>query len=111
MERYDKFKILNNSSDYYAPLRKSRNLKNIKHYETIIIKNPTLSERVRLKTDTHIWKYGDRFYKLAHKYYGEPQFWWVVAWYNGFPTEADVRPGDALEIPLNLEQAIKVLGV
>jgi len=62
-------------------------------------------------SDTHIWKYGDRFYNLAHKYYGDPTYWWVIAWYNALPTEADIRIGDVIQIPISLEEARSALGV
>ena len=103
---------MNNNTEFYSFLRKKRgNLKNIKHQVTPIIKNPSVSERASLETAGHIWTYGDRFYKLAHKYYNNSEYWWVIAWYNGFPTEADVFPGDVLDIPLNLEKTLMVLGV
>ena len=50
-------------------------------------------------------------YKIANKYYGNPRFWWVIAWYNGYPTEADVKKGAYLEIPVNLEDALRILGL
>jgi hypothetical protein len=109
--RYDQFRILNNDSDYYAPLRKSRGLKNIQHYETPVLHHPGVIERAVTKSETHIWKYGDRFYNLADKYYGNVDFWWIIAWYNGYPTEADIRNGDVIEIPLSLEEATVALGL
>lgn len=110
MGRYNKYKTLNNTSDYYKPLREIRNKsKALKHYETPIIHNPTVAERASLKTTSHIWKYGDRFYKLADQYYGDVRFWWVIAWYNGAPTEATLTNGNVIYIPLNLENALKVL--
>tara|TARA_R110002020_G_scaffold67401_1_gene176997 strand:+ start:1354 stop:1692 length:339 start_codon:yes stop_codon:yes gene_type:complete len=110
MARYNKYRIINNASDYYAPLRESRGVRNIKHYETPRIHNPTLKQRVSLLTTTHIWKYGDRFYKLADKYYNDTRFWWVIAWYNGAPTEAHLPTGVPIEIPVNIENALKALG-
>jgi hypothetical protein len=69
--RYDKYRILNNASEYYEPLRKSRGLKNIRHYETPYLENPSVSARMRTPATSHIWKYGDRFYKLADQYYND----------------------------------------
>ncbi len=66
---------------------------------------------MQIRTNSHVWKYGDRYYKLANTYYGDPQLWWIIAWYNGYPTEVNVKIGDVLEIPLNFEQIIEVLGV
>ena len=110
-KRNDNFNILNNSSDYYEALRKSRDSKNIQHYETPILYHPNILDRMNLETTGHIWSVGDRYYKLAHQYYGDPSYWWVIAWYNGRPTEADCLPGDALTIPLDLEEILDVLGV
>jgi len=111
MPRYNKYRILDNDSEYYAPLRRSRGLKSIRHYETPYIRHPTVGQRASLMTVTHVWKYGDRFYKLADKHYGDPRLWWVIAWYNSAPTEATLAIGSVIAIPVNIEKALKVLGV
>ena len=111
MPRYNKTRKVINSSEYYRLLRKERGVRAIEHYATPILHNPTVLQRMKLLTTTHIWKYGDRFYKLAHQYYGDERFWWVIAWYNGYPTEAHVKTGKALKIPTNLEEVLKTLRV
>jgi len=111
-KRYNNFRILNNSNEYYRFLRKRRGgLKNIQHYETPILYHPNILQRANLETTLHIWSSGDRYYKLANDFYGNPEYWWVIAWYNGRPTEVDCRPGDALTIPLDIERILEVLGV
>ena len=110
MPRYRRTKKFSNSSEYYEYLRKNRNVKRVIHYETPILNNPTVIDRAILTTDTHIWKYGDRYYNLATKYYGNPKYWWVIAWYNGAPTEADLDAGDMIEIPTDLEKTLVLLG-
>ena len=108
--RYTKYRILNNSSDYYEFLREERNnIRNIRQYETPILHMPTVIERASLKTTKHIWKYGDRFYKLAAQYYDDARYWWVIAQYNATPTEGQMRPGMVITIPLNLEKTLEVL--
>ena len=109
MPRYNKTRKVINSSEYYKPLRKRRNVKSITHYATPNLHNPSVLQRMNLLTTTHIWKYGDRFYNLAYQYYGDERFWWVIAWYNGYPTEAHIRTGALLYIPLNIQKALKVL--
>lgn len=111
MGRYNKDKILINASEYYQPLREERGVEAIRQYATPRLRNPTIKDRRQLKTTKHIWSYGDRLYKLAHRYYGDPQFWWVIAWYNATPTEADLQLGQLIRIPLNIEKVLKVLGV
>ena len=56
----------------------------------------------------HVWKAGDCYYKLANQYYGDAQYWWVIALFNQKPTEADVDLGDLIEIPLPLEAILRV---
>ena len=107
--RYNKTQKLSNHSAYYRFLRKKRHVRNIIQYATPKLYMPGPMARASLRVDTHIWKYGDRFYNLASQYYGDVRFWWVIAWYNGYPTEADVPTGARLAIPVNLEEALKVL--
>jgi nucleoid-associated protein YgaU len=48
---------------------------------------------------------------LAHKHYGDANLWWIIAWYNKKPTEAHVKMGDIITIPLPLDKVIRYLGV
>tara|TARA_R110000824_G_scaffold80365_6_gene202183 strand:+ start:1792 stop:2127 length:336 start_codon:yes stop_codon:yes gene_type:complete len=111
MPRNNKRKTMINDSEYYEPLRKSRNVKRIKQYETAILHNPTVAQRASVMTTKHIWTYGDRLYTLAHKYYGDSQFWWVIAWWNGYGVEAQIKTGAVLYIPIDISKAMKALGV
>ncbi len=112
MSRYNKYRILNNSNEYYRKLRQMRNnLKSISQYETPILRHPTLSDRISIDSTQIVWTLGDRLYKLADTYYNDPELWWVIAWYNGRPTEADFFPGDLITIPLNVEDVIEAYGL
>ena len=64
--RYTKTRTLGNDSEYYEPLRKSRKAKKIIHYETPVLYHPTPAQRRSVRSTGHIWKYGDRLYKLSH---------------------------------------------
>ena len=110
MARYDRYRILTNSSEYYKPLRDTRDLTFIRHYETPVMKNPSLADRMAVTSDSHLWKYGDRLYKLAYQYYGDARFWWVIAWYNLKPTDSHCRMGDIILIPQPLDRVLKYLG-
>ena len=88
--RYSKTKIFDNSEEYYQYLTKKRSIKSVTHYETPTLRNPTISERSSLVTQRHIWKLGDRLYNLSHKYYGDVNYCWVIAWYNGVGLESDI---------------------
>ena len=111
MSRYDKSPVFVNQEPSTELVRRMRKLRKITHYGTSFLYHPDVADRSGLNTDTHIWKYGDRFYNLANKYYGNPELWWLIAWYNGVPTEAHLKKGDVLEIPVNLEDVATILGV
>ena len=74
------------------------------------MRNPSVRQRAAVTTNKHIWKYGDRLYKLADQYYGDSRFWWVIAWWNGYGVEADIKTGAVLYIPIDIVIALKVLG-
>tara|TARA_R110000824_G_scaffold6830_1_gene31467 strand:- start:227 stop:559 length:333 start_codon:yes stop_codon:yes gene_type:complete len=107
--RYTKDKILNNSSEYYQSIRRGK--KAVQHYETPRLHNPSVIERSAVRSSTYIWKYGSRLYNLANQFYGSPRLWWVIAWYNGAPTEAHLKTGDVLYIPLDIDDAYRALGI
>jgi len=109
--RNKKQDVIENDSEFYKELYKRRGLKRIAHYETPIFRHPTISQRASITSVGYIWAYGDRFYKLANQYYGDVRFWWVIAWWNGYPTEANVQTGDFLDIPLDINAALDALGV
>ncbi len=85
--RNNNVSIIDNDSEHYKELYKRRGLKKISHHPTPKFRHPTVRERANVNTTGHVWVYGDRFYKLAQQYYGDVRYWWVIAWWNGYPTE------------------------
>ena len=57
-----------------------------------------------------VWSQGDRFWRLASKFYGDPSYWWIIAWFNQKPTEASVKRGEVLLIPTPLNKVLEVAG-
>lgn len=107
--RYKNTPRLINSSVYYEPLREPRDVKKIVQYATPRLLNPTQRQRSQLQATQHVWAYGDRLYNLANQFYGDPTYWWAIAWYNGYPTEAHIWTGAIIYIPLDLEKLLGVL--
>lgn len=109
--RYDNRLIATNDDEFYEDYFIKRNISFIRQYRTGILRHPTAADILTLETVGHVWKVGDRYYKLAHKHYGNSQFWWVIAWFNQKPTEQHLKLGDSLQIPLPLERVFGMLGV
>ncbi len=108
--RYKKVRKITNSTEYYEPLRKSRGAARIEQYATFKITNPTVQERASVLTTVHMWTYGDRLYKLAHQYYGDSRYWWVIAWWNGYCMESQIATGASIYIPMDLPTTLQILG-
>ena len=49
---------------------------------------------------------GDRLDNLAFQYYGDPKLWWAIAWFNEKPTEAHLKLGQLILVPIPVEKVI-----
>lgn len=109
--RYDGRQILLNNASLYRSVFNERGVRFIRQYNTPTMKYPTSEEIQELETIGHIWSQGDKFFKLAHSYYGDASLWWVIAWYNKKPTESHVAIGDTVYIPTPLSKILRFLDI
>lgn len=109
IERYLQRSILKNTQEMYDEYFRNRNVKYINQYETPTFSFPEVEQYANIPTITHVWTVGDRFYKLAHKYYGDSKDWWIIAKFNNKPTESHLSVGDLLYIPTNLQQIVRLM--
>ena len=103
--RYSKTAIRllrNNLYNYYL---QNRNLTKLNHYESPRLANIRSFQNIRVIN--HTWVDGDRFIKLADRYYSDPTLWWVIAYYNLMPTEIYVIPGMIIQIPFPIEDIVR----
>ena len=98
-----------NNTKFYKDFLEERGVSAIQQFRTGRLRHPTVQERATLERVRHVWKVGDRFYKLADRYYGDSRLWWVIAWYNLRPTEGHCRTGDVIRIPLPLDRVLEML--
>jgi len=109
--RYINRKITRNDNKLYKSVFEDRNVKYIRQFRSPVLAYPTADQMRLVQKVGHIWTLGDRYYKLAHKHYGESQYWWVIAWFNKKPTEAHVALGDTIYVPLPLHAILGMLQV
>ena len=111
MSRYRNRKVAVNSKEEYSTseIFENRGVKKIKQYRTPEFKRFTREEYNSVRFDRHYWTSGDRYWKLANKYYGDPTLWWVIARWNFAPTESHVEEGQEIRIPTDLPRALEVL--
>lgn len=112
LSRYKDLEIIRNADEEYKLAFSSRfSYNGINQYRTDTLKYPSLEERVNMGINTEIWKYGSRLYKYAQIYYGDPSYWWVIAWYNKIGTENELNFGDPIQIPGPLEYVLTTYGL
>jgi len=109
MSRFSNRRLLKNNLEEYEEFFEDRNVKQITHFGTGVLKYPSVGQVSTLQSVQKVWTVGDRYYKVAAEYYGNPRLWWVIAHYNKKPTEADVRVGDIIYIPLPLERIMSYI--
>jgi len=104
--RYDKRRQARNSVPQYRSIFEKRGISSVNQFMTGKFTYPTSEQIETLNLKQHIWKTGDHFYKLAHQYYNDPSYWWVIALFNQKPTEASLGYGDVIQVPLPLEKIL-----
>lgn len=109
--RYGGRMIFKTRNPLYQDDLKKRGLKYFRFYETPRFEELSEFDMSEIEDVGHVWSLGDRYYKLAHKFYGDPEVWWIIAWYNGKPTEAHLEIGDVINIPTPLWKVRRAYGV
>jgi hypothetical protein len=95
----------------FSSIFKKRNTTSITQYSTANLKFPTIEDITELRIETKVWTVGEKYFKLAQEFYGDPEYWWVIAWYNQKPLEAAFKGGDVVEIPVPLELILEFLEI
>ena len=110
--------IFNNDSDYKQVFKKRfgreglnelQRKKALKHLETLQLNYPDFEELLSISTKEHLWRTGDRFYKLADYYYGDAGYWWIIAYFNKKPTDHHVKPGELVLVPTPLVDILEII--
>tara|TARA_R110000824_G_scaffold73583_1_gene187341 strand:+ start:1946 stop:2284 length:339 start_codon:yes stop_codon:yes gene_type:complete len=106
--RYSNTGIFTNDADIYFHILEDRGLKKIVQYQTSIFDKMSDEDIDRIAVLNTLWKVGDRLYKLAAKHYGDPTYWWIIARFNGRPTDSHFRLGDVVSIPGPIETMLEL---
>lgn len=109
--RYNKTKVLANTTEEYSEIIAKRGVSSITHFSFNKFKEITIKDVPGLQIEKYIWKAPDKFYKLAYRYYGDPTYWWVIAFWNYKPLESDVKTGETINIPIPLEIVLSAMDI
>jgi len=105
--RYANVKYFINNNPLYENVFEERGVPYIRQYGTATYRPLTTAELNSLTIEEIYWQPGDRLDKLASRAYGNSTYWWILARYNGKPTDAHYQTGDLVYVPqpLNLIMA------
>lgn len=109
VSRYSKNRIVRTQSSDYKEVLNSRGVQYIDHYSFEKLKILKVSDVAGINIARHTWQSSDRFFKLAARYYNDPSYWWIIAYFNNAPLETDLKVGDNVFIPLPLEYILAAL--
>lgn len=97
--------------DMFKQIKERRKLDSITMYTTPRFKRITDEILEDIEYESYTWTRGDRFYKLAYDFYGNPSYWWVIAMFNNAPTEQHILIGEEIFIPYDLDSVANILEV
>jgi hypothetical protein len=83
----------------------------LSQFETLRLDYPKEEDITQFSFANEFWKSGDRMHKYAEAHYGDPTYWWVIAWFNKKPTDSHFKIGDLVKIPLPLMQVLSFYGL
>ena len=80
---------------------------NIDHYGLIMFGDPIQEDFLeQISVSEHIYSLGDTLSKIAAKQYGDPRFWWILAWFNTKPTDLHCELGDIIYVPHPIDEVV-----
>lgn len=109
IDRYRNRKVLRNNADEYSKIFEEKGLKYINQYATPSFKYFTREQLAKINYLEHVWSAGDRLYKLADKYMGDHRNWWLILRFNKIRNETDIKAGDVIRIPKNIDEIALLL--
>jgi nucleoid-associated protein YgaU len=109
INRYKNRRILKNDLEQYSEFLKNRNVKYIEYYASPKFNILSVEDYKNIQVINHIWQQGDRYYKLAERYYSDPSDWWVIAKFNLKPTESYIKIGDIIRVPTPLSYVLNYI--
>ena len=99
--------IIENDDRIYHKFLTKIGAKKIDHLNMVLFGNPITDDFLKkINISKHLFATGDQLSKIAFKHYGDPELWWVIAWFNGKPTDFHCKIGETILVPHPVEEAI-----
>jgi len=97
MPKYGIRKTRTTDSEIHEDLLERRDVNFIEHFDPFEFSKKITRSYYAIRE--HVWSKGDRLFKLSSKYYGTSEYWWIIALWNGKPTDIQYEYGAVVQIP------------
>lgn len=108
-KRYENTQLLRNNSNIYKQMFNQKKIKNLLQYSTFDFGELKNLENYNLEIITHEVQPQDRLYTISQKYYGSPEYSWLICYTNKKSNELLINTGDLLLIYVPLETLLGLL--
>ena len=109
ISRYKNNPIVITDSFDHKNLLDKRGVTQVTHFSFTKFKELKVRDILNINIINHTWESSDRLFKLSHRYYGDPTYWWGIAYFNNKPLETDFILGETVQIPTPLEKILIAL--
>ena len=109
MSRYSNYPLVENDLDFYKEKLDVRYTKSIIHHRPNTATSLDYDFITNLSYVNEVWNTSIKLFKLADKYYGDPNLWWVIGLVNKKPTDAHWKNGDLIYIPIDPTPVIRMV--
>ena len=111
ISRYKKMNVIKNTDDDYKKVFASRfGTLGLLQTGTTTFSQPTEQDLLSVHFVNESWGLGKRLYKLSFQYYGDSKYWWLIALFNNIASEADIKFGDVIKVPIPLDIVLNMYG-
>jgi len=95
---YKRFENINLTQDELDFLKEIREIESTRIYKNYSFSRDFLTKEY--ETVEHIWSHGDKLYKLANRYFGDRNLFWIIGLFNNKPTDSHFTYGDIVYVPV-----------
>lgn len=96
--RYNKIGNLVNNSSEYDDIRLKKGLTFLTQKKFFDFSRLQSINLENFEYITHIFSENERLYNISTKYYGSPEYGWLILYLNRISSELKIRNGDILKI-------------
>lgn len=106
--RYDKIQEIINNSEKYSTLFQNKKVNNILQFSSFDFGNLKDINLGNIDNLLHIVQAHEKLYMISNKYYGSPDYGWLICYTNKLSNELLIFPGLPLKIYFPLDKVLEL---